>query len=174
MSEWISKLSGALSWLAVLIVVAMACSITADAFYRLITGRPIAGVIEYNEVGLVALVFLSLAGAQRRQEHVSTDIVVRLLSARSRRYVVAVGLVAALVVLAVLTMTTAQLAWASYTDGEYRFGLIQVPIWPAKVAMALGLLVLLLAVLDDFVGVVRRGVDGPTGQEQESADPVGP
>jgi hypothetical protein len=45
-------------------------------------------------------------------------------------------------------------AWGSYLTGEYREGLIKFPIWPARWALAIGILILCLQLARDFYSTI--------------------
>lgn len=132
----------------------------ANVFRReVLDGRSISGVIEYNEIVLTALVFLSLANTQRTRDHVAVDLVTRRLPDRFAWGVRGFGLLVAAGFLAWMGYRAGVVAWASYQSGEYRFGLARVPIWPARMLLPFGLFFLVLQVLvhatDDLVGLFR-------------------
>ncbi len=58
-----------------------------------------------------------------------------------------------------MTVETAQAALHSFLVGEYRFGLLQMPIWPARLMIPLGLGVLFLELLVDGRDLVRALID---------------
>ena len=48
------------------------------------------------------------------------------------------------------TVLSAGRAWDSFRGGEVRFGLIEIPQWPARLAIAIGFGLLFLEVLRDL------------------------
>lgn len=169
MARAIHLASRTLSWLAAAILIAIALATSVDAIFRLLTGRPIAGVIEYSEVALVALAFLGLAGAHLRGEHVSTDVVLRRAPKRLKRYITAMGLGVAIIGITVLTMATGLVAWDSVNTGEYRFGAVPVPLWPARISITLGLIALLAETIIEFLSLMRGDDSGDHGPNVEAA-----
>lgn len=143
----------------------------ANVFRReLLDGRSISGVIEYNEIVLTALVFLSLANTQRTRDHVAVDLVTRRLPDRLAWGLRGIGLIVAAVFLAWMGYRAGVVGWASYQSGEYRFGLARVPIWPARLLLPFGLAFLVLQVLvhvtDDLIGLFRGR--RPSAADRES------
>jgi TRAP-type mannitol/chloroaromatic compound transport system permease small subunit len=124
------------------LVMALILLTVADVVWRNANGRSIPGVYEYSEVILVTIVFLSLAWTQKTDSHVSIDLVTRALPARVKLLIQALGLAISFGVLVWMTYASAGAAWESWLTGEYRIGLSQVPVWPARFAVVIGLCVL--------------------------------
>ncbi len=120
------------------LIMALIAITVADVAWRNLSGRSIPGVYEYSEVILVSVVFLSLAWTQKTDAHVSIDLVTRALPPGLARLVHALGLAVALTVLSWMTSASAGAAWESWETGEYRIGLSQVPVWPARLAVCFG------------------------------------
>lgn len=125
-------------------MVAVLLLVTYDVAMRQ-TNRPgLTGVVEYVEIALALTVFFALGESERRRSHVSVDVVLSRLKGKAYTIVrVAGGVTAALV--AIL------LAWASWdvladslARGEYKLGLVSIPMWPARTAVFAGFLVLAL------------------------------
>ncbi len=156
---------------AVLISIIMVSTV-ADVIERQRTGASIPGVVEYSEVFMVALIYLGLAYAQRVGAHIGVDILVTRLPARAAHVVQSVGLCVVIVVLAWMTYETAQVALASFGNREYRFGIVQVPIWPARALIPVGLAALVLALFLEFydhvTGLRRLPAGTPSSDVRES------
>lgn len=153
----LSKTFGVIA--AVLIIVIM-LSTAADVAVRQATGASIPGVVEYSEVLMVGLVFLGLAYAQRARAHIGVDLVTERMPVRVAHIARAIGLTIAFVVLAIMAYETFEVALRSFESREFRFGLVQVPIWPARMIIPIGLVALLLelsiSLYDEIVGARTR------------------
>lgn len=123
---------------SVLSLVAMTLLTVAEVLARNLHFQAPRGVIELSEVLLVIAVFLGLAEAYRTRSHVAVSFLVDRLPAPLSRALQRVGIVLLLLLLIWLSFHTAARAIESYQDGEYRFGLINVPLWPGRVAIAVG------------------------------------
>ena len=127
----------------------------ADVARRYFTGSSIPGVIEYSEVLMVAVIYLGLAFAQRKGDHIGVDIFINRMPKRTAQLVEATGLVVVSLALLWMAWETLQVAQQSVATGEYRFGLARVPIWPARIVIPLGISVLLLELFFDIVDLVK-------------------
>lgn len=117
---------------------------TADVIKRFLTGSSIPGVTEFSEVFLVAAVYLGLAFAMRIGAHIGVDIVIMRLKPKVSKVVQLIGMTFAIVVLVWMTVETTGAALHSLSINEYRYGLIKVPVWPAKLIVPIGLGALIL------------------------------
>ncbi len=147
----------------------MMFAISADVIRRAITGRSIGGVLETSEVLLVFIVFLGLGYTQSTGAHVATSALTSRLQRVPRRVVQAIGLSFALIFLAWAIYATGTRAWDAFQIREYRFGLLQVPIWPGRIAVVVGLALWFLEVLRDWILILFSGVEEPlyTGLDTE-------
>lgn len=128
----------------------------ADVVTRTLTGGSLTGSLEVSETLLVAIVFCGIAYAERSGDNVR----VRLLGGRIGRHPEAVlralGTLVAIVV-------TVWLAWASVLEAvhslninEYQLGLVQYPLWPARMIIAVGFMLISLEFLSTFFKNIVR------------------
>lgn len=160
MRKAIDTVSAVLAVLAAACVMAMMLLTCLDTGMRWFTGRSVAGVQEIVEQLMVAVVFLGMAYALRRGDHVAVKIVTDALPVRLAAALRLAGMAAMIFVVAWMTWRTGSQAWRSFLAGEVRFGLLQVPVWPARVAIPLGLGVMLLQALPavgDQIRALRTG-----------------
>lgn len=141
-------------YIAVTGVVVIMFATCADVFRRTLTGRSVPGVVEGSEVMLVIAVFLGLGYAQREKVHVATSVVTDRLPDAVSRTVRIAGILVAICFLLWLVYATGERAVQSTRTGEYRFGLLQVPIWPGRVAITVGLALLTAELVRDLWGTV--------------------
>lgn len=162
-----------MAFLAVAGIIFMALATVADVARRTFEGESIAGVLELGEVMMVAITFLGLAYAEYRGAHVSMTLVVRRIPRRIAAVINAAGLLLIVVVVAWMFLVTFDRAVESYAEGEYRFGLVQVAIWPARIAIVVGLAAYLIELVFRLVDDVRLAAGGggsAPGPGDESAD----
>lgn len=143
---------------SVSLIVVILAAIVADVVRRSATGKSVPGVVEWSEVAMVMIVFLGLGYAERRRAHVSMTLFVRLLPPRVGAVINALGLLLVAAVVAWMVYVTADRAMASYEASEIRFGLIRVPVWPARIAIAVGLLAYLLELAFRLLDTIRDAV----------------
>lgn len=121
-----------------------------DVLSRHLLHRPIPGVIELNEVFMVGIVFLGLGMAQKEKSHIRAELFVSRMPPKLRRIFDLFALIFSTCFWVILLTQALPKAWGSYLTGEYREGLIKFPIWPARWALAIGLLIICLQLFRDF------------------------
>ena len=105
-----------------------------------------------------AAAFLTMAHAFKHGDFVRVTLVLEKVSAKTRRAMELVSLAIALVAVAYLAWWACRFTYQSYEFNELAQGLLPLPIWIPQMSFALGSVLLLVAVLDEFVIVVRGGV----------------
>ncbi len=113
-----------------------------DTILRNTGQATIPGSYEYMEFALVAIVYFSVAYVQMQGGHVDTDMVTNRLPARVSRIVRTVGLALAFAVLAWATWAAIAEAISSTLRNETKFGVFSFSLWPGRIVVAFGLLLL--------------------------------
>lgn len=137
---------------------------TADVIKRFLTGSSIPGTAEFSGVFLVAAVYFGLAYAMRTGAHVGVDLVLMRLKGGVAKVVQLVGLIVGTGILVWMLIETSGAAAHSISVNEYRYGIIKIPIWPAKLAIPIGLAALILECVVTMLKVVR-GERAASGDE---------
>lgn len=146
LTRWFAVASAAMT----LIVMALTCT---DVFSRTFTGRSVPGLLELGEVALVVLVYSGIAQAQQANVHVAVNLLTARLPVAVARTFIVIGLSFAAIVVAWGVYATGALAIDSVARQESRFGITAVPIWPARLLIPLGLLLLLAEIGIDIADV---------------------
>ncbi len=105
-----------------------------------------------------AAAFFTMAHAFKHGDFVRVTLVLETVSAPIRRVLELVSLFIALVAVAYLAWWACRFTYQSYEFKELAQGLLPLPIWIPQSSFALGSLLLLVAVFDEFVIVARGGV----------------
>lgn len=151
-----------------LCVVAIAVSITLDVVLRTFRGAGIKGVVEYTEILLTALVYLALADSERTRSHIKLVLVTGLVKPRLAGLMRLAGGVVTLVLITALAWFAFDRLLISLETNEFRYGLLRVPTWPARLAIFIGFLILALecvVTVVDNVRSLRRGESEPVHVE---------
>lgn len=109
-----------------------------DVLVRLVVGGSVPGLLEYSEVAMVFLVMCGIAYGQQQRVHVSVDLVTSRLRPPAAGRVVGGGLVIAALALCWLAYASGVSAVESIRSGEVRYGITEVPLWPARVMVPIG------------------------------------
>lgn len=120
----------------------------ADILSTLVLHSPIPSAYEVTETLMVAAVFLALALSHRENKQIRVELITERLSPSVRRVFGLISELASLLVYALIFWFGWGAAWTSLVIGEYSSGLIKLPLWPAKMALAGGALLMCVACVD--------------------------
>jgi len=108
---------------------------------------PIPGAYEIIETLMVASIFLALALSQAQGRQIRVELITDRMPIRIRDLIQAFADVCSLIVYALIAWYGAKAAWASTLMGEVSSGAVQFPQWPAKIALMLGAILMVLQCL---------------------------
>jgi len=132
---------------------AMMVMMTAHIVGRKV-GYPVPGAFEASEQLMVVVFAFPMAEVGLRKNHILFELVVRNLSKKVQA-ILGIGThIVGLILFAPLTWKAWQVAWKNLLIGEYRQGIVDFPIWPFRVAIAVGFSVfvaqLIISLVRDF------------------------
>lgn len=143
-------------------IVVITFGLALDVLLRTIRGQGLVGIFDAVGPILAIAAFLGLGITEAKGEHIALNIFVRRLGVRARNVMYVVGTV--LVILMVAWM-----AWAGFTQamhsleaGEVRPGIVDVPLWPARFAVVIGCVILILQLLLTLADAARGVLAGKT------------
>jgi TRAP-type transport system small permease protein len=139
---------GVASGIATLLITVV---VVVDVAGRVIFNNPIHGATELAELLLVGMVFFGLAAAQQGRQNYSIDIATRHLPPSMQGLVDLLGYIVSLGIVAVLAWLSTKQAFVSFERGEAGFGIIPLPIWPARFVLAVGFWLLSLQFVCDIL-----------------------
>ena len=122
---------------------------------------------EFAGYAMLASAFLAMASTFGRGEHIRVTLLLQRLKGRARR-------VAELWCLALGSLLSGYLAWfsvrlcyLSWELNDLSTGLIAIPLWIPQLGMAIGAVVLMIAVVEQLVVVAAGGplIEEPAGEE---------
>ena len=169
-------------WAAALCLVAIALLVGAQLAGRLLDGtlallhlpRTDFNILSLNEICgylLAGASFLALAGTLKAGAHIRVTLVLGMFSERVRRYVEIWAFGFAAAACGYGTYQLANFTWVSLRFHEVSPGVIRVPLAIPQAAMAIGALILTIALIDELVVVIRAG--RPTFRRAEDAITLG-
>lgn len=129
-----------------------------DRVLTLTTGSAIGLTIpsysDFTGFFLTAASFFALAYTLREGGHIRVALVIQRLDPGPRRFVELWSLGVAIVLTAWFAWYAANLVAQSYAYNDLSPGMVPVPIWIPQLPIVLGLIVLLIALVDDFLTTV--------------------
>ena len=136
----------------------MMLSTVSDVTGRYVFNKPIPGTTELNETFMIAVVYMGLAYTQILRGHVNMEFVVSRLSPRTREIFQTVTIILSLAVFGFIAAATSEAAYDSWLIKEFHFGIVEFPIWPAKMLVPLGCYVMSIQLLIDAVGSGKKAM----------------
>jgi len=115
---------------------------------------------------MAASSFLGLAHTYRRNEHIRVALVIDRFSGGTRRVLELLCLAASAFLIAYFAWYAADMVLFSYQNNDVSQGLVAVPLWLPQGGMALGLVIMTIALLEDLVTVITRGTPSYIVAEQ--------
>jgi len=155
-------------WASALCLAAIALMVGGQLAGRLIDGvlsflhlpRPDLVILSLNEICgylLAAASFMALAGTLKAGAHIRVTMVLGAFGEHNRRYIEIWAFGFAAAAAAYMTWNLAYFAWISFKFNEISSGVVRVPLAYPQAAMALGALLLTVALIDELVVVIWRG-----------------
>ena len=95
--------------------------------------------------------FLALAHTLKRGEHIRVTLLVSALSGRAKHLLELWALGASAALAGLMAVYSARLVWQSRAFNDISTGNDATPLWLPQLAMAAGTLILLIALLDEWV-----------------------
>lgn len=112
---------------------------------------------DFTAWSLVAMAFLGLAHTFKRGEMIRVGLLIERLHGARKRAAELFSLTVASAFVAYFLFQSGKLAFDSWRFFDMSTGVVAVPLWIPQLGMVIGLGVLLIAVLDEFIIVLRRG-----------------
>ena len=158
--------SGTLALVASLLILGLILLTATDVTFRVIRGASIPGAFEMSEMTLVASVFLAIPYTMRVSGHVAIDSLTTRLPPTAAKAAVVAGLLAVVPVIAWWFVRASMVAATALRTGETRMGIVAIPVWPVRVAIATGAGLLVLEMLSSTV----REIIGSEGASHADLD----
>ncbi|MCP3667210.1 MAG: TRAP transporter small permease [Gammaproteobacteria bacterium] len=119
---------------------------------------------------LAATSFLAMAYTLRSGGHIRVNLVISHIQGRKRRLIELMVVMLALGVVAFTTWHITYLVIESYQFEELSQGYIPIPLWIPQIPMALGMIILTIALLDELTMLLRG--DAPHYMQQSNEQSV--
>ena len=157
--------AGAL-WLACLAMVAIALLVMAQITGRVVDrvlviagasplGFAVPSLSDFGGFLFVAAATLALPGTLRAGGHVRVTLLVGVVPRGLVRVMTGAMLLAALGLAGFAAWHTSALAGDSFVFNSVSFGRVRVPLWIPQSVMSLGFVLLMVAVLDELIALLR-------------------
>ncbi len=133
---------------------------TADVVGTQMFGVPVPGATEITESTMVLIVFGALTYTQIRRSHIRVELLYMRVSARGQAAMDVFASLMAMLFFSLLLWQATNEALFSIQIDEATFGLVRLPLWPARIVLAAGTALLILQLLLDLAVDLNRLVMG--------------
>jgi TRAP-type C4-dicarboxylate transport system permease small subunit len=154
MRRTLDFLYDAAAWLAALSMIGVLLMVLLSIVSRQV-GFHVPGTDAYAGYAMAAAGFLALAHTLKRNEHIRVTLILGRLQGRARRGLEIWALSAGVLLAALFAWFSVRLAWQSHTLNDVSTGNDATPLWIPQITMALGTVVLLVALVDEWVLELR-------------------
>lgn len=107
-----------------------------------------------------ASAFLGMAYSFRNGDFVRVTLLLEAVPARARRWLEVVSLAVALVAIGYLGFWAARFTYESWDFNDIAGNMVPIPLWIPQMSFVIGALILVIAVLDECVTVLRGNKPG--------------
>jgi TRAP-type C4-dicarboxylate transport system permease small subunit len=125
--------------------------VTCDVVGRFIFNHPIHGVTEITEFLMVGMLYFTLAHTQAGKHNIKVEVLITHLSPRGKQITEFITYFFGLLLFALITWQGVRSAADAWAIGEITFGLVELPLFPAKVLVPIGSFILCLRFLTDII-----------------------
>lgn len=154
--RWLNKIERGFCYTAAGLVFVMIFPTTVDVILRYIFNSPLPEMFQLTEFMMVGVVYLAIAYVQQLKDHIKIEIATQWLPKKGQDILDLFGCLVGLLIFAIITWQTGRLAWEAWDTQDYTMGIVQFPLWPAKSILPIGVGLLCLRLLLDFlIGFAR-------------------
>jgi TRAP-type C4-dicarboxylate transport system permease small subunit len=165
--DWVFHVAGMVSalFLAAIALLTFVQIVGRMMGYLISTGTELAGFC------MAASIFLALAWTLRSGGHIRVTLFLQRLPSQARRGVEIWCLGVAALAIGFFAYAAVGMAWESYRFDDVSVGIIVVPLWIPQMAMAIGVFLMEIAVLEQLIRVLV-GQDPAYGALDTDRGPV--
>ena len=124
--------------------------ITVDVICRKLS-ISFPGVYETVQILTVAIVFLGISYVQKEKGHIFIKVATTKLPQKMQKGLDFLGYLIGLFICGIITSQSFLVAWESVTIFEYTSGIVHIPVWPAKVIVAIGFMLMTTRIVFDIL-----------------------
>ena len=146
-----TRIVGYFAVIACFFLFLMMLLIVADIILRGAFNKPIQAGIEIIELMMVCVVYLGLAYTQNQRGFVRMEIIISRLPSSATWYTEYLNYIFMIVFFCLFCWRAIFLAIESLATRELTFGIVPVPIYPARVALAAGGILVLIEIIVELV-----------------------
>lgn len=137
------------------VTIAMLVVLVGNAVLRTLSGSVVPSAFEMGMLAMPILVFLALPWTFYEKRNYRLDLLYSLFGIRSQRLIALLHTALYLGITALWTYGVMVAASRSIQILEFEPGLVQVPVYPAKTAIAIGCVLILMVLFRELIQKIR-------------------
>ncbi len=145
----LDRLYDGAAWLAALAMIGVLVAVLLSILSRQL-GFHVAGTDAYAGYSMAAAGFLALAHTLKHNEHIRVTLVLGRLHGKAKHALEMWALTAAVALAALFAFYSVRLAWQSHVLNDISTSNDATPLWIPQLTMAVGTVVLLVALMDEW------------------------
>ena len=142
------------AWLAALAMIGVLLMVLLSIVSRQF-GFHVPGTDAYAGYSMAAAGFLALAHTLKRNEHIRVTLILGRLKGRAHDAMEMWALSAGVLLAGLFAFYSVRLVWVSHAFDDISTGNDATPLWIPQIAMAVGTVILLIALIDEWVLQLR-------------------
>lgn len=147
-------LSGMCGWL----MLAMMSLLVIDIIGRTVN-HPLQGMSELSVFVMMIVIYLGFSRCEEHREHVGLEVVVNFLPPKGKRIASLLKHIMAVIAVGLLFYAVTTDAWAAYEHNASLEGTMEIPIWPVKCIMVVGMAFFFIQSIINLIADARQGND---------------
>lgn len=153
----LSRISAWMGTAAAVVIMTLMLAISLEVASRLLRGQSVTGLYELVQALVALAVFLAIAKAERDGAHVRVELATSRMPMHWARAARRVGNFVSTLVIGLIAYATTQRAISSVHIGEFTQGHVSFSIWPVRIVVAAGLVMLMLELAIKTFGKAETG-----------------
>ncbi|MBL6946422.1 MAG: TRAP transporter small permease [Rhodospirillales bacterium] len=153
-------LAGFAGWL----MIAMMMLLVTDILFRTVD-MPLQGMAELSVFVMMIVIYLGFARCEEHNEHVGLEFVRLMLPKKVRPFLIAFSQLLAAGTIGLLFYAVTTDAWSSFVTGDAIEGVVDLPIWPTKFIMVVGMFFFVLQGLLNLAMVFGQLKQGGSSED---------
>jgi TRAP-type transport system small permease protein len=162
MEKMLKKIKKALSaidlvvlWICGICIAVMAVYSFIDVLGRFLFNKPLYGTYELSgEILVVIVIFFSLAPCESEGRHMRVDFIFPYIHQRMKLLIDCISYACGILVCSMLIATTIGPTLDSWKVGEFTQGIVAFPVYPAKIAIIVGLSLFVIRLIVNLMGSI--------------------
>jgi TRAP-type C4-dicarboxylate transport system permease small subunit len=164
--HWANRhLAGFTGWLMVVMMLLLIADVVARG-----VGTPLQGMAELSVFVMMIVVYLGFARCEEKGEHVSLEFALNVMPLRARLLMLAISQLIAVVTICLLFYGVITDAWSSFLTNSAIEGTIEIPLWPTKFVMVVGMVFFVLQGIVNLGNAIRRFRQNDDSPQAHGAD----